>query len=51
MRKTLQIADRAYLLNLGQVVASGTPAELERSVDLESIYLGGQSRAAGGERQ
>jgi|SRR5690625_4577671 len=51
VRKTLQIADRAYLLNLGQVIASGTPAELERSVDLESIYLGGQSRAAGGERQ
>lgn len=49
VRKTLQIADRAYLLNLGRVVASGTPSELQSSVDLESIYLGGGSRTAGGE--
>src|SRR5690625_1715610 len=49
VRKTLQIADRAYLLNLGRLVASGTPSELQRSVDLESIYLGGGSRTAGGE--
>lgn len=39
--KSLAIADRAYLLNMGRVQASGTPADLRQAVDMESVYLGG----------
>lgn len=38
---TLEIADRAYVLNMGTVQAAGTPAELRENVDLASVYLGG----------
>lgn len=38
---TLEIVDRAYVLNMGAVQAAGTPAELRENVDLESVYLGG----------
>ena len=38
---TLEIADRAYVLNMGAVQAAGTPAELRENVDLASVYLGG----------
>ena len=40
VNQTLQIVDRAYLISMGQVEASGTPAELKRHVDMESVYLG-----------
>jgi branched-chain amino acid transport system ATP-binding protein len=37
----LEVADRAYVLNQGQVTMSGTAEELTRSRDLlESSYLG-----------
>lgn len=39
--QALAIADRAYVLNMGAVEASGTPAELRAHVDLASVYLGG----------
>ena len=38
---SLEIADRAYVLNMGAVQAAGTPAELRENVDLASVYLGG----------
>jgi branched-chain amino acid transport system ATP-binding protein len=41
--KALEVADRAYLLNMGEVVASGTPAELREQVDMGSVFLGGQA--------
>jgi len=44
--KSLAIADRAYLLNMGAVQASGTPAELRAHVDMESVYLGGEGARA-----
>ncbi len=37
---SLAIADRAYLLNMGAVQASGTPEELRQHVDMASVYLG-----------
>lgn len=43
--RTLEIADRAYLLATGSVAASGTPAEL-RDVDIASAYLGGTKAPA-----
>jgi branched-chain amino acid transport system ATP-binding protein len=48
--QTLRIVDRAYLIRMGRVEASGTPDELRRQVDVESAYLGGSvaPRPAGG---
>ena len=43
VRMTLEIADRAYLLNTGRVEFSGTPAEILRHADIEQAYLGGRS--------
>jgi len=44
VRRTLEVADRAYLLRTGRVEASGRPAELRALVDIESVYLGGARR-------
>ena len=40
VRRTLQVADRAYVLRTGRVEASGRPEELHALVDIESVYLG-----------
>jgi branched-chain amino acid transport system ATP-binding protein len=40
VRRTLQVADRAYVLRTGRVEASGRPEELRALVDMESVYLG-----------
>ena len=37
---SLAIAERAYVLNMGAVQASGTPEELRQHVDMASVYLG-----------
>lgn len=39
--KALQICHRAYVLNLGAVVLSGSAAELRESQDVKNAYLGG----------
>lgn len=39
--QSLAIADRAYLLELGNLTREGTAAEFLEGVDLKSIYLGG----------
>jgi branched-chain amino acid transport system ATP-binding protein len=41
VERTLEIADRAYLLNTGQVEFEGPVEELRRRVDVVSTYLGG----------
>jgi len=38
--KALEVADRAYVLRLGQVAASGTTAEISTAYDLKALYLG-----------
>jgi branched-chain amino acid transport system ATP-binding protein len=38
--QALMIADRAYLMRMGRIEASGTADELRRIVDVESAYLG-----------
>ncbi len=40
VRRTLKVADRAYVLRTGRVEASGRPEELRALVDMESVYLG-----------
>ncbi len=40
VNQTLNIADRAYLLKMGQVEAEGSPESLREHVDVETVYLG-----------
>jgi branched-chain amino acid transport system ATP-binding protein len=44
VRMTLDIVNRAYLLNTGRVEFAGTPAEIRTKGDIERAYLGGGSR-------
>ena len=45
VNRTLEIVDRAYLLNTGLIKAQGTPQELRTHTDIEGIYLGVQGQA------
>lgn len=40
VERTLDIADRAYLLDSGRVEYQGSPGELRRQVDIAGAYLG-----------
>ncbi len=40
VRETLQITDRAYIINEGSVLASGSPQELSDNEKVRQIYLG-----------
>jgi branched-chain amino acid transport system ATP-binding protein len=44
VERTLEIADRAYLLRTGRVEAEGTPDQIRSAVDLEGVYLGDHGR-------
>jgi lipopolysaccharide export system ATP-binding protein len=40
VRETLSVTDRAYIINQGTILASGTPGELGRNPEVKRIYLG-----------
>ena len=40
VRETLDICDRAYIINDGRVIAEGTPAELLDNAEVRAVYLG-----------
>lgn len=40
VRETLKITDRAYIINDGEMLRSGTPAELSTDSQVRKIYLG-----------
>ncbi|ANT60582.1 MULTISPECIES: LPS export ABC transporter ATP-binding protein [Roseobacteraceae] len=40
VRETLEIVDRAYILHDGQVLMSGTPAEVVQNENVRRVYLG-----------
>ncbi len=44
---TLDIVDRAYLLNTGRVEFTGSAAEIRKQADIERAYLGGTRSASG----
>ena len=44
VRETLTIADRAYIINEGEVILSGTPREIAEDPTVRSIYLGERFR-------
>jgi len=43
-RQAMAIADRCYLLETGQVVLSGTAADLKSNIAVEQFYLGGTAQ-------
>jgi branched-chain amino acid transport system ATP-binding protein len=43
-RQAMAIADRCYLLETGQVVLSGTAADLKSNIAVEPFYLGGTAK-------
>ncbi len=40
VRETLEITDRAYIINEGAILETGTPGEISRSEKARQIYLG-----------
>jgi lipopolysaccharide export system ATP-binding protein len=44
VRETLQITDRAYIINRGRIFRSGSPAALADDVEVRQIYLGTEFR-------
>ncbi len=40
VRETLGICDRAYIINAGEVLASGTPDDIIRNEQVRRVYLG-----------
>jgi lipopolysaccharide export system ATP-binding protein len=40
VRETLDICDRAYIINDGRVIAEGTPSELLENAEVRAVYLG-----------
>jgi lipopolysaccharide export system ATP-binding protein len=40
VRETLNVTDRAYIINQGVIFAAGTPGELGRNPEVKRIYLG-----------
>jgi branched-chain amino acid transport system ATP-binding protein len=44
--RSLEIVDRAYLLNTGRIEMAGTPDELRTQADIEGIYMGDSHRPA-----
>ncbi len=43
--RTLDIVDRAYLMNTGLIRSQGTPQQLRTHADIEGIYMGVQGQA------
>ncbi|MEO8725499.1 MAG: LPS export ABC transporter ATP-binding protein [Acidobacteriaceae bacterium] len=40
VRETLSVTDRAYIINEGQVLFSGTPEQLSSNIEVRRVYLG-----------
>lgn len=44
VRETLDICDKAYIVNAGSVLAAGTPEEILKNPQVREVYLGHQFR-------
>jgi len=40
VRETLRVTDRAYIINNGRILSSGTPEELANDLEVKKVYLG-----------
>jgi branched-chain amino acid transport system ATP-binding protein len=43
--RTLEIVDRAYVMNTGLIESQGTTQQLRAHADIEGIYMGVRRRA------
>ncbi len=46
VRETLQVTDRAYIINNGRIFRSGSPGELGNDAEVKRVYLGDNFRLA-----
>jgi lipopolysaccharide export system ATP-binding protein len=46
VRETLQVTDRAYIINNGRIFRTGSPAELGNDPEVRRVYLGDSFRLA-----
>ena len=46
VRETLQVTDRAYIINNGRIFRAGSPAELGNDAEVKRVYLGDSFRLA-----
>ncbi len=44
VRETLSVTDRAYILNHGRIMATGTPESLSEDAEVRRVYLGDHFR-------
>ena len=44
VRETLNVTDRAYIVNHGKIMAKGTPLELSNDAEVRRVYLGDHFR-------
>ena len=44
VRETLSVTDRAYILNHGRIMATGTPESLSEDTEVRRVYLGDHFR-------
>ena len=42
VRETLSITDRAYIINEGEIISSGSPHKVAQDEKVKQIYLGNQ---------
>ena len=42
VRETLSITDRAYIINAGEIISSGSPQRVAKDEKVKQIYLGDQ---------
>jgi branched-chain amino acid transport system ATP-binding protein len=45
----MRVCDRIFVLDFGQIIASGTPAQIQKNPAVQAAYLGADTNAAGGE--